>query len=51
MSYALTLIHDAADMSMHWAIWDIPSGVLSLPMNLDHVAMPATRPEASRPGT
>jgi Raf kinase inhibitor-like YbhB/YbcL family protein len=42
MSYAITLIHDAPDMSQHWAIWDIPADTFSLPANIDHVAMPPT---------
>ncbi|HEY2902555.1 MAG TPA: YbhB/YbcL family Raf kinase inhibitor-like protein [Polyangia bacterium] len=41
MSYAITLIHDASDMSKHWNIWDIPASVTSLPMNVDHTAMPS----------
>ncbi|HEX3694754.1 MAG TPA: YbhB/YbcL family Raf kinase inhibitor-like protein [Polyangia bacterium] len=43
MSYAMTLIHQgASDTAKHWLMWDIPASVMSLPVNLDHVAMPAT---------
>jgi Raf kinase inhibitor-like YbhB/YbcL family protein len=38
-SYAVTLNH-VASSSAHWAIWDIPVDTTSLPMNIDHVAMP-----------
>ncbi|HXI60432.1 MAG TPA: YbhB/YbcL family Raf kinase inhibitor-like protein [Polyangia bacterium] len=41
-SYAMTLIHNAPDMSKHWVMWDIPASVTSLAMNVEHVAMPAT---------
>jgi phosphatidylethanolamine-binding protein (PEBP) family uncharacterized protein len=40
MSYAVTLNHVASN-SAHWAIWDIPAGTTSLPLNVDHAAMPA----------
>jgi phosphatidylethanolamine-binding protein (PEBP) family uncharacterized protein len=40
MSYAVTLNHDAPDNSAHWAIWDIPPDVTSLPANIEHAAMP-----------
>jgi Raf kinase inhibitor-like YbhB/YbcL family protein len=40
-SYAVTLIHDATDMSVHWVIWDIPVATTSLAENVEKVAQPA----------
>jgi Raf kinase inhibitor-like YbhB/YbcL family protein len=39
-SYAVTLIHNAPDMSIHWVIWDIPASTLSLQENVEKVAEP-----------
>jgi Raf kinase inhibitor-like YbhB/YbcL family protein len=41
-SYAVTLIHDAPDMSVHWVLWDIPLATSSLPMGVEKVANPTT---------
>jgi Raf kinase inhibitor-like YbhB/YbcL family protein len=41
-SYAMTLIHDAADMSIHWVLWDIPASVASLAPDVEKVAQPTT---------
>ena len=40
-SYAVTFIHDAPDMSIHWVIWDIPLATTSLPENVEKVAEPS----------
>jgi phosphatidylethanolamine-binding protein (PEBP) family uncharacterized protein len=40
MSYAVTLNHVASN-SAHWAIWDIPAGTTSLPLNVEHALMPS----------
>jgi Raf kinase inhibitor-like YbhB/YbcL family protein len=36
------MVHFAADMSIHWAIWDIPASVTSLPMSVERVTNPTT---------
>jgi Raf kinase inhibitor-like YbhB/YbcL family protein len=40
-SYAVMMVHFAADMSIHWALWDIPASVTTLPMGVERAAMPA----------
>jgi len=39
-SYAAVLVHVAADMSVHWVLWDIPSGTTSLPAGIPTVPNP-----------
>ena len=46
LSYAVVLT-DKSNMLVHWAIWDIPSTVTSLPENLEQVANP-TAPAGSK---
>ena len=46
-SYAVMMVHFAADMSIHWALWDIPASVTSLPMGVERVANP-TVPAGSK---
>jgi Raf kinase inhibitor-like YbhB/YbcL family protein len=41
-SYAMMLVHAAADMSIHWALWDIPASVTSLPMGVERATNPTT---------
>jgi len=46
-SYAVMMVHAAADMSIHWALWDIPASVTTLPMGVDRVPNP-TVPAGSK---
>jgi Raf kinase inhibitor-like YbhB/YbcL family protein len=46
-SYAVMMVHFAADMSIHWALWDIPASVTMLPMGVERVANP-TVPAGSK---
>ncbi len=39
-SYAVMMVHFAADMSVHWALWDIAPTVTSLPMGIERGANP-----------
>jgi Raf kinase inhibitor-like YbhB/YbcL family protein len=39
-SFAMTLIHNQVDMSIHWVLWDIPPTTMMLPENVSQVAMP-----------
>ncbi len=42
--YAMTLIHNAADMSIHWVLWDVPESVTSLAPDVEKVAEPTAPP-------
>jgi Raf kinase inhibitor-like YbhB/YbcL family protein len=46
-SYAVDMVHVAADMSIHWAMWDIPANVTSLPMGVERASNP-TVPAGSK---
>ncbi|HEV8248185.1 MAG TPA: YbhB/YbcL family Raf kinase inhibitor-like protein [Polyangiaceae bacterium] len=46
-SYAVMMVHFAADMSIHWALWDIAASVTSLPMGVERVTNP-TVPAGSK---
>jgi len=46
-SYAMMMVHAAADMSIHWALWDISASVTSLPMAVERVTNP-TVPAGSK---
>jgi Raf kinase inhibitor-like YbhB/YbcL family protein len=46
-SYAVMMVHAAADMSIHWALWDIPASVTTLPMGVERVPNP-TVPAGSK---
>jgi Raf kinase inhibitor-like YbhB/YbcL family protein len=39
-SYAVEMVHFAADMSIHWSLWDIPASVTTLPMGVERVTNP-----------
>jgi Raf kinase inhibitor-like YbhB/YbcL family protein len=46
-SYAVEMVHFAADMSIHWSLWDIAGNVTTLPMGVERVINP-TVPAGSK---